>query len=257
MGRRLSVSVVVVSMMTFGLVAPASAAERRAEARYEQPAAGSSDAGGGCAAGADGCESFPSGSGEILMSVEIIDDGGGTVSASASWDTDGDGFSDTGFEICGTSDGFQEIPPSTDISVFVWSAPSSGCPTAMATAGLVKVIFSTGGSTGTDDGTDGGTRLGSPRAGLGFSDRTPKRGTVTIAKANLKICGSHAGTTIELQKKQGTAWKKVARKKLSSTCRARFRVTANFNQATFRSFWPKQDDDHRAGKAKPITVTTH
>jgi len=199
---------------------------------------------------------MPSGAGEILMSVEIIDDAGGTVSASASWDTDGDGISDTGFNICGKTADFESVPPSTDITVFVYASPSSGCPDAVATAGVVKATFSTG-SSGGGGGGGGGAVLGSPKAGLGIKDTTPKKGATTQATATLKVCGDHAGTKIQLQKKSGKTWKKFAQKKLNAKCRVVFQVVANFKKATFRSFWPKQDKDHRAGKSKPVTVTTH
>ena len=106
-------------------------------------------------------------------------------------------------------------------------------------------------------GDGGGTALASPKAGLGFNDKTPKRGETITAKARLRVCGDHAGTTIQLQKKVGGRFKKVASKKLSATCTAKFKVTASFKSATFMSYWPKQDDDHRAGQSKPVTVTTH
>jgi hypothetical protein len=251
-------SIVLLATLAFVTAATAAgAAERTVESRYENPAAGSADAGGGCVAGADGCESMPSGPGEILMSVEIIDDAGGKVSASASWDTDGDGISDTGFNICGKTDDFQSIPQSTDITIFVYASPSSSCPDAVATAGVVKATFSTGSTTGGGGGGGGSTALGSPRAGLGIKDTTPKKGATTQATATLKVCGDHAGTKIQLQKQSGKTWKKVAQKKLNAKCRVVFQLVADFKKATFRSFWPKQDDDHRAGKSKPVTVTTH
>jgi len=243
---------VVVCLSLSGLP-PASAAGRVLEQRYEQPAAGSSDTGGGCAAGADGCESFPSGPGEVLMGVEITDDAGGLVSASVRWDTDGDGISDTGFKVCGKTEKPQEIPPNTEIRIFVWSAPSSTCPNAMATAGVVKATFLTGAS-----GGDGGTTaLASPKAQLGFSDTTPKRDSTITAKTGIRVCGKHAGTTIQLHRKKSGVFRKIASKKLDSNCRATFKVVANFKSATFKSVWPKQDSDHRAGKSRPVTVTTH
>ena len=111
---------------------------------------------------------------------------------------------------------------------------------------------------GSDPGADPGEgSLASPKAGLGFNDKTPKRGETITAKASLKVCGDHAGTNIELQKKVGGKFKKVASKKLSSSCKASFKVVASFKSATFRSFWRQQDDDHRSGQSKPVTVTTH
>ncbi len=106
-------------------------------------------------------------------------------------------------------------------------------------------------------GGGGGAGLASPKAGLGFDDKTPRRGDTVTATARLRVCGDHAGTTIELQKKAGGRFKKVASKTLDATCKAKFKVVAKFKSATFRSYWPKQDDDHRAGQSKPVTVTTH
>ena len=126
-------------------------------------------------------------------------------------------------------------------------------PKADETYGTDYAVGSCAG--GGDDG--GGTTLASPRAGLGFNDKTPKRGSTVTATANLKVCGDHATTKIQLQRKVGGRFKKIAAKTLGSTCRAKFKVVADFKSAVFRSYWPKQDDDHRAGQSKPITVTTH
>ena len=244
---------VLVACLSLAGMPPASAAERKAESEYAQPATGSADAGGGCTSAApDGCEQMPSGPGEVLMSVEIIDDSGSPVAASVSWDTDGNGVADTGFEFCGKTESPQEIPESTDITVFVWAAPSSACPNGKATSGVVKASYFTAASDG-----GGAQVLASPRVQLGFSDSTPKRGSTTTAKTGLKVCGDHAGTTIHLQRKKAGVFKNIASKKLDSNCRATFKVVANFKSATFRTVWPKQDDDHRNGKARPVTVTTH
>lgn len=102
-----------------------------------------------------------------------------------------------------------------------------------------------------------GTRPTTAGARVKFSDLTPKRGEVTVATASLKKCSGHAATKIQLQRKQGGGFKKVAEKNLSASCKAKFRVRANFGRATFRSFWPKQDEDHKASKSRPKTVTTH
>ena len=255
MGSRMRKALLTVMVLSLGLVgmAPASAADRVVNTRYEHPAAGSSDSGGGCLnADPEGCEQVPSGPGENFMSVELIDDSGAVASASVSWDTDGDGISDTGFEVCGKTASPQEVPSSTAVNVFVWASPSSTCPDAMATAGTIKATFS---ATAAVEGDT--SALGSPKAGLGFSDNTPKRGATLTAKARLKICGDHAGTQIELHRKKGGVFKKIAAKKLSADCRASFKVVADFKSATFRTVWPKQDKDHRAGKSKPVTITTH
>lgn len=102
-----------------------------------------------------------------------------------------------------------------------------------------------------------GTKPTTAGARIKFSDLTPKKGEATVATASLKKCSGHAATKIQLQRKQGAKFKKVAVKKLSASCKAKFRFRANFDKATFRSFWPKQDQDHKASKSRPKTVTTH
>lgn len=161
-------------------------------------------------------------------------------------------------------------PPSGDTLTQVYAVTSvgqgvPGGPTTLSqidrgpkgaeTYGTDYVVGSCAGGGGGDGG--GGATLASPKAGLGFDDKTPKRGERITAKTRLRVCGDHAGTTIQLQKKVGGRFKKIAAKKLSATCTAKFKVTASFKSATFRSFWPQQDDDHRAGQSKPVTVTTH
>lgn len=165
-------------------------------------------------------------------------------------------------------EGMGEPPSGAKLTqVFAETFISQGVPGAVSSLSSVDrgpkaaesygADYVTGCAGGGGGGGGGGTTLASPRAGLGFNDKTPKRGSTVTATANLKVCGDHAGTKIELQKKAGGSFKKVASKSLGSTCRAKFKVVANFKSAVFRSYWPKQDDDHRAGQSKPITVTTH
>ena len=166
-------------------------------------------------------------------------------------------------------EGVGEPPAGSELTqVFAETFISQGVPGAVSslnsvdrgpktaeTYGADYITGSCAGGGGGDDG--GGTTLASPKAGLGFNDKTPKRGSTVTATATLKVCGDHASTKIQLQKKAGGRFKKVAAKTLGSTCRVKFKVVANFKSAVFRSYWPKQDDDHRAGQSKPVTVTTH
>lgn len=116
--------------------------ERVAESTYDGPAIGSSDIGGVCLVATNSCGNFLALPEEKYMSVEITDSAGFPVSASVSWDTDGDGISDTGFEVCGKTEEPQEIDPSYEINVFVWALPSPTCPVAIATTGTIKATFS-------------------------------------------------------------------------------------------------------------------
>ncbi|MDQ3878426.1 MAG: hypothetical protein M3290_08790 [Actinomycetota bacterium] len=97
----------------------------------------------------------------------------------------------------------------------------------------------------------------SPDARLRFSDRTPKFGSNIKANASLGTCNGLSGTKIQLQRKIGAKFKKVATKVLDSHCKATFKVKATFKSATFRSYWPKQNDAYRAAASKPQTVKTH
>ena len=110
---------------------------REATGAYANPAFGSSDAGGGCL----GCPSFGTSTNENFVMVEFTDATGLPVPASVSWDTDGDGISDTGFEVCGTTPEPVPIDGGQTLNVFPWVLPSSTCPTGTATEGTVKMTF--------------------------------------------------------------------------------------------------------------------
>ncbi len=143
----------IVTLVTVGLVAgafalPADAkkkkkkpvrVERVQESRYEFPAGiGSSSTGGGCL----GCPSFPTGPGETFVKVEVTDDLTPKAGVSFSWDTDGDGISDTGFEVCGATDGWLEVPEGVTMTAFPWVLPGADCPDGSSTSGTIKVTFS-------------------------------------------------------------------------------------------------------------------
>ncbi len=111
---------------------------RAATAVYDNPSIGSSDLGGlGI-----GIPSFGTASNENFMTVKITDSTGLPVPASVSWDTDGDGISDTGFEMCGETTEPMPIAGGNTINVFVWALPSTTCPVGTATSGTVEVTFS-------------------------------------------------------------------------------------------------------------------
>lgn len=136
-------------------------------------------------------------------------------------------------------------------------AGPTGSPTSTPTGGPSPTPSQSPTASPTPSPTPTGGKPTSPGARISFSDPTPKKGEVTVATASLKKCPGHAGTKIQLQRQQGGKYKKVAEKKLNKTCKAKFNVRANFDKATFRSYWPKQDQDHKAGKSRPKTVTTH
>jgi len=111
---------------------------RKASAIYDNPSIGSSDVGGlGI-----GIPSFGTAANEKFMTVKITDSTGLPAPASVSWDTDGDGISDTGFEVCGETKEPMPIEGGMEINVFVWALPSTTCPVGTATSGTVDVTFS-------------------------------------------------------------------------------------------------------------------
>lgn len=111
---------------------------RKASAVYDNPSIGSSDIGGlGI-----GIPQFGTAANENFMTVKITDETGLPVPASVSWDTDGDGISDTGFEVCGATEEPMPIEGGMTINVFVWALPSTTCPVGTATSGTVDVTFS-------------------------------------------------------------------------------------------------------------------
>lgn len=152
-------------------------------------------------------------------------------------------------------------PPGQACHVQPSGAPTSGSPTANTSSPTPSTTPTATPTTPTPGPTPSptptGGKLPSPGARIKFSDPTPAKGEATVATAWLKTCNGHQKTKIQLQRKQGSKFKRIAQKKMSNTCRATFEIRAKFDKATFRSFWPKQDADHRAGKSRPKTVRTH
>ncbi|MEA2432938.1 MAG: hypothetical protein QOG54_395 [Actinomycetota bacterium] len=106
-------------------------------------------------------------------------------------------------------------------------------------------------------GGGGGGELKGPHVHLRVSDATPQKGEKITFFTRLGVCGDHRGTNVELKQEEKGQYNTIATKKLSRDCHAKFTIPAAFGQASFRATWPKQDDDHRAGKSKPVSVTTH
>ena len=117
----------------------------------------------------------------------------------------------------------------------------------------------TGGGGGGGGGTGGGETLRGPGLNLILSDRTPKRGEMLGIKVRLRNCEGHARTFVRLERSigSGSSFKAIGRKKVNADCVARFRDAADYRKASYRAVWPKQDDDHRAGRSKAKGVTTH
>ncbi len=116
--------------------------------------------------------------------------------------------------------------------------------------------YAVGSCEGGGGGGGGDTDLNAPGVRLRFNTVTPERGNRITARTSLATCAGHAGTDIRLQRKKSGRFVTIATKPLSDSCKATFKVRAKFGKATFRSFWPQQDDDHAAGASKPVTVRT-
>ncbi|MEA2452673.1 MAG: hypothetical protein QOG04_1383 [Actinomycetota bacterium] len=136
----------LVLMMIFGLVvgsvATAEAKKKKAPkpytmtGTYDQPAIGT--AGVGLAAGG---LSFVSSATNTYMSIKIEDGVSPMPYGDFSWDTDGDGVSDTGVTVCGPEAKDLQVPPNTTITVFMWALPSPFCA-GFSTSGTVTATFS-------------------------------------------------------------------------------------------------------------------
>lgn len=78
---------------------------------------------------------------EVLVTIEIVDDVSPNASAGFSYDSDGDGLNDTGFDVCGSTPEPVEVIPGTQYNIFPYLLPSTGCTDAVATSGTIIVTF--------------------------------------------------------------------------------------------------------------------
>jgi hypothetical protein len=112
--------------------------ERVLETRYEFPAGIGAAGAGACS----GCPAVPTGPGETYARVEVVDDNLPTGAVDLSWDTDGDGISDTGITVCGATAEPVEVPESTNIVAFPFIVNGPDCPGGGATSGTIKITYS-------------------------------------------------------------------------------------------------------------------
>jgi hypothetical protein len=111
--------------------------ERTVETSYTFPSGIGTAGAGACS----GCVQLAAGPGERWVSVELQDDTLPIAGADISWDSDGDGLNDTGFTVCGATDGFVEIPDGVTMVAFTWIVTGPGCPGGGATSGTIKATF--------------------------------------------------------------------------------------------------------------------
>jgi hypothetical protein len=111
--------------------------KRTVTARYENPAIGTADTPGACS----GCPSFATVGKDRYVKVVVTDDNTPTASVGFSWDTDGDGINDTGFDVCGKTDKPVKLPGGVSITAFPYIGPSTGCPEGASTSGRIRMVF--------------------------------------------------------------------------------------------------------------------
>lgn len=112
---------------------------------------------------------------------------------------------------------------------------------------------------GSGGGVGGGESMTGPLVKLNLSDRTPQRGETMRITLKLGNCEGHSGTSVRLGRKIGdeSGFEPLGTKNVNDDCVAKFRDVASYEKAVYRGTWPKQDDDHRAGRSRPKGVTTH
>lgn len=99
--------------------------------------------------------------------------------------------------------------------------------------------------------------LPGPLAALRVSNPTPARGREITLTGLLRSCRGLKGTELQLKRKVGKEFKLIRTKTLDDRCRTKFKVGTDFDEATFKAVWPKQDKEHGRGNSDPQTIKTH
>ena len=114
---------------------------RVVELTYMGPAIGSADTVAINPLGLVAPVNFVPGPGETQALIEIVDDISSNAEVNFSHDSDGDGFNDTGFEVCGKTPQPVEMIPGMQYNVFPYLLPSTTCTDGVATSGSITVTF--------------------------------------------------------------------------------------------------------------------
>ncbi|HEX2058187.1 MAG TPA: hypothetical protein VHI71_07440 [Actinomycetota bacterium] len=111
------------------------------------------------------------------------------------------------------------------------------------------------------DGGGGGGRDKRPYVKMAAKPYRPERGSTVNFVVRLAACERSgldpAGTRIVLKRKKDRRYVQVAQKRFTRACRVVFPRKANFKEAKFRSFWPRQRPGYTAGRSQEIVVVTH
>ena len=115
-------------------------------------------------------------------------------------------------------------------------------------------------------------RLPGPWVRLFVDDETPELGDVIVFRTRIERCAGLEGDRIQLWRldpgltkrdAEGDEsllvmpdgiYRKQGTKRVDQDCHAEFRVTVDFQEATFRTIWPKQDPRYRMGRAEPVAL---
>ena len=111
--------------------------ERTVEVVYEGAAVGVGGVTGVCAT----CTSVATGPDEIFMSVKVEDNINPGAGIRFSWDTDGDGTNDTGFNVCGETSEPISLPGGVELTAFNYLTYVD-CPAGAAISGTAIVTLS-------------------------------------------------------------------------------------------------------------------
>ena len=111
-------------------------------------------------------------------------------------------------------------------------------------------------ATGGGGGGGGSQTLPGPGVKMRLTDKEPPRGSTVRFRVTLRRCKGNKGTTVRLQAKMKGEFKTIEAGPLGSNCIAKFADVANYKSRTYRTIWPKQNENFRAGKSRPQTVRT-
>jgi len=147
--KKLLVFALVLGLVAGALSMPATAKKKKKKkkpVRVERVAEGAyTGSGGGLYGNLSGNNfggaSFPTGSEEKYVTVEVTDASGTAISGSVGQDPDGDSFTDEKGTYCGSTEDPISIEPGVDIVVYVDQGTCAGGP-SLVTQGTIKVTFS-------------------------------------------------------------------------------------------------------------------
>ena len=148
--RRAWIAGLLLALLAGTLVTPADAAKRKpkkvtrqAQATYGSPAPISPSTAGGCwEVGESLCPIFPISATERWVTMEVVDDASSApVAFSIVQEDEQTGI--RGGPFCGsTGEDPVEVTPGVEVGVMIYTSGDVVCPSAVATTGTVKAVFS-------------------------------------------------------------------------------------------------------------------